>query len=46
MSSKEGTYQKVSDWGLFYYPVEKYDEQYIAFYFDKIIKSLIMTFMI
>lgn len=43
---KKGDLWKVSDWGLFYYPVEKYDEQYIAFYFDKIIKSLIMTFMI
>lgn len=43
---KKGDLWEVSDWGLFYYPVEKYDEQYIAFYFDKIIKSLIMTFMI
>lgn len=32
---KKGDLWEVSDWGLFYYPVEKYDEQYIAFYFDK-----------
>jgi hypothetical protein len=32
---QKGDRLEISDMGLFYYPIEKYDEQYIAFYFDK-----------